>query len=379
MKASKKTAGLTIFLFMLTIVSGSYPALTAQTAPDADDTAKLVREADEAYQTGNFKLAIEKYQKAMRLIGEKKELAQTKQELFQTMTSLALTYFTIQENAKAEKQLEDLIKINPNQELDPEFYPPKFMEIFRAVQKNFLGKLLVDSTPAKADVAIGLNKLGQTPLTVEKMLKGNYVLKIELKGYEPASREIMVQAAMENRASFQLEAIQPVIEKKVEPAPAAAKQKKKFSPWILVGGAALAAAVVIILLTAKKKEPVKLMQALTFSDKNPVPIDILLPTYVPLEVSGITAKIEKVEFRVVIEHPNHMEDLSVTIVGTDTRTMYNIWNRAPSNAVPTVISGSSNDFNNVAPNGAWRLLVQNQGRNPGGKILEFTLKIYFYQ
>ena len=140
MKASKQNAVLTIFLFILAILSGSSPVLTAQTAPDADDTAKLVREADEAYQNGNFKLAIEKYQKAMRLIGEKKELAQTKQELFQTMTSLALTYFTIQENAKAEKQLEDLIKINPNHELDPEFYPPKFMEIFRGVQTKFPGQ-----------------------------------------------------------------------------------------------------------------------------------------------------------------------------------------------------------------------------------------------
>ena len=122
MKVNRSAAFITIFLFLMTIVSGSYPALRAETANAAEDTAKLVKEADEAYQNGNFKLAIEKYQKAMQLISEKKELAQTKQELFQTMTSLALTYFTIQENAKAEKQLADLVQINPNQELDPEYY-----------------------------------------------------------------------------------------------------------------------------------------------------------------------------------------------------------------------------------------------------------------
>jgi len=378
MKASKKTAALTIFLFILTIVLGSYPALMAQSAPDADDTAKLVREADEAYQNGNFRLAIEKYQKAMRLIGEKKELAQTKQELFQTMTSLALTYFTIQENVKATKQLEDLIQINPNHELDPEFYPPKFVEIFRGVQNGFLGKLVVDSTPAKADVAFGANKLGQTPLTIEKMLKGNYSLKVELKDYAPASREITVQAAKENKENFQLEALQPVIEKKAQPAPAELKKKKKFSPWLIVGGAALVA-VAVVLLAGKKSEPQKLLQSLTFSEKNPVPIDLILPTYIPLQVSGVPAKIEKIDFRVVIEHPLHMEDLIVTVIGSDTNTMYNIWNRQQSAVVPTVMSGTINDFNNVPPNGTWRLLVQNPGHNPGGRILEFTLKIYFYQ
>jgi hypothetical protein len=378
MKAGKKITALTIFLFVLTIVSGSYPALTAQGAPDADDTAKLVREADEAYQNGNFKLAIEKYQKAMRLIGEKKELAQTKQELFQTMTSLALTYFTIQENAKATKQLEDLIQINPNHELDPEIYPPKFVEIFRGVQNSFLGKLVVESVPANADVAVGLNKLGRTPLVIEKMLKGKYALTVELKGHAPSSREITVLAAMENRENFQLQALQPVIEKQALPAPAEVKKKKKFSPWIVAGGAALVA-VAVVLLTRKKAVVQPVLQSLSFNTDVNVPIDVLLPTYLPMEVSGVPAKIERLDYKVTIDHPNRMEDLSVTIVGTDTHTMYNIWNRQQSAVAPMVISGTTNDFNNVAPNGAWRLLVQNLGRNSGGRILNFTLKIYFYQ
>jgi subtilisin-like proprotein convertase family protein len=378
MKTSKRTASLTVCLFILTIVGGSYQGLVAQAAPPADDTARLVKEADEAYQNGNFKLAIEKYQKVMQLISEKKELAQTKQELFQTMTSLALTYFTIQENAKAEKQLEDLIQINPNHELDPEFYPPKFIEIFRGVQSRFLGRLVIDSTPAAAAVTIGTTKAGQTPLVVEKILKGKYLLKVELEGYLPVNREIAIQAATENKENVQLEALQPVIEQKAGPAPAAVRKKKKLSPLIIIGGAALVA-VAVLVLARKKSTPNKELQSLTFSDKNSVPIELLLPTYVPLNVRGVPAKIEKIEYRVVIEHPQHMEDLNVTIVGTNTLTMFNIWNRAQSATVPMVISGSSNAFDSVAANGTWRLLVQNQGHNPGGKILEFTLKIYFYQ
>jgi hypothetical protein len=227
-------------------------------------------------------------------------------------------------------------------------------------------------------VLLGANALGQTPLTVEKVLKGTYALKLELKGYAPVSKEIMVQAAMENRENFQLEALPPVVEKKAEPVPAEAKKKKKFPLLIVAGGAALAVAA-IVLLTAKKDEPQKELRSLTFNKTDVVPIDWILPTYALLEVNSVPAKIEKVDFKVTIEHPNHMEDLSVTIVAPDTHTMYNIWNRGQSPDVPTVMSGTINDFNNVGPNGTWRLLVQNPGRSPGGRIMGFLLRIYFYQ
>jgi Tfp pilus assembly protein PilN len=378
MKANRRTAGLTALLFILALVSGSYPALAVETAPAEEETARLVKEADEAYQNGNFRLAIEKYQKAMQLIGEKKELAQTKQELFQTMTSLALTYFTIQENAKAEKQLQDLIRANPNYEMDPEYYPPKFVEIYRGVQKNFLGRLAVTTVPAGAMVYLGSTKLGRSPLAAEKILKGKYELKAELEGFTPVRREIIVQADTENTEEMTLEKLQPVIEKSPPPAPVQAKKKKKLSPLVLVGGAVLVVAAVV-LLAGKKSTPAKQLKSLTFSENNPVPIDVLLPSYVPLNVSGVPARIEKIDFRVVIEHPQHMEDLNINIIGTDTHTLFNIWNRAQASEVPTVIGGSSNAFDSVAPNGTWRLMVQNQGHSAGGRILEFTLKIYFMQ
>ena len=376
MKASRRTACWTIVVFLLALAAGAYPA-AAWTGPETEESAKLVKEADEAYQNGNFKLAIEKYQKAMQLIGEKKELAQTKQELFQTMTSLALTYFTIQENAKAEKQLEDLIQVNPNQELDPEFYPPKFLEIFRAVQRNFLGKLTVTSTPPGATVSLGTNMLGTTPLTAEKILKGKYMLKVERKDYAPISREIIVQASVENKEELQLEALRTVVEKSQPLAPGKEKKKKKLSPFIIIGGAAVVAAVAVLATGKKSKE--KTLASLAFTQNMAMPIDTFLPTLMLLEVQGVPAKIERVEFRAVINHPEHMEGLVVNIVGTDNQTMFNIWNRGQASGTPQVMSGSTLNFNSLPANGVWKLLVQNPGRNPGGEIREFSLRIYFYQ
>jgi len=377
MKTNRGIVGITIALFLLTIVSGSYPALSAPAGSESEETTRLVKEADEAYQNGNFKLAIEKYQKAMQLISEKKELAQTKQELFQTMTSLALTYFTIQENANAEKQLADLVQINPNQELDPEFYPPKFLEIFRSVQASILGKLSVTSIPSGAAVTLGTNKMGSTPLTIEKLPKGKYLLKAEMNGYAPVSREILVQAAGETKEELQLEALKPVVEKSQPPAAAQAKKKKKLSPLVIIGGAVVVAAVIV--LAAGKKSKEKTLTSLAFTQNLAMPIDKILPSIMLLEVQGVPAKIERVDFRVVINHPGHMEDLEVSIVGIDGQSIFNIWNRGQSTASPQVMSGSTQSFNALPANGTWRLLVRNPGRNTGGEIREFTLRIYFYQ
>jgi subtilisin-like proprotein convertase family protein len=377
MKATRRTAAMTIALFLLTIVSASYPALSAPAGSETEETTRLVKEADEAYQNGNFRLAIEKYQKAMQLIGEKKELAQTKQELFQTMASLALTYFTIQENAKAEKQLADLVQINPNQELDPEFYPPKFLEIFRNVQANVLGKLIVTSIPSGAAVTLGATKMGSTPLTVEKLPKGKYQLKAEMNGYAPVSREILVQANVENKEELQLEALKPVVEKSQPPAAATAKKKKKLSPLLIVGGAALVAAVAV--LAFGKKSTQKTLTSLSFTQSLTMPINEILQTIMLLQVQGVPANIERVDFRVVIANPSHMEDLVVSIVGTDNQTMFNIWNRGQATGSPQIMAGSTTNFNGQAPNGVWHLLVQNPGHSKGGVIQEFSLRIYFYQ
>lgn len=343
-----------------------------------EETARLVKEADEAYQNGNFKLAIEKYQKAMQVIGEKKELAKTKQELFQTMTSLALTYFTIQENAKAQKQLEDLIRIGPNHELDPEFYPPKFLEIFRGVQRDLLGRLTVTSTPPGAKVTLGTAPLGVTPLSAEKVLKGTHELSVALEGYAPVRREISIQAALEHKEDLLLEALPPVIEKS-QPQAQAKKKKKKLSPLVIVGGVAAVAVIAAVLMSGKKSEPAKELRFIDVVHEGAVPIDILLPTYIPLNINGVPAKVERVEFRVVASHPGHMEDLNINIVGTDSKTLFNIWNRTQATSDPQVIKGVTEAFNALPGNGTWRLLVQNPGRSPGGEIREFMLKVFFYQ
>lgn len=377
MKATRHTALATIILFALAIVSGSLPAPAAPAEADTEETARLVKEADEAYQNGNYPLAIEKYQKAMKLISEKKELAKTKQDLFQTMASLALTYFTIQENAKAERQLRDLVQSSPNYELDPEFFPPKFMEIFRSVQRDLLGRLVVSSTPPGAAVTLGGNKLGTTPLTVEKVVKGKYELSVELKGYAPLRKEIIVLAGAENREELQLEAQKPVVEKSPPPAAVKGKKKKKLSPLVIIGGAAVVAAVVV--LATGKKASKKTLTSRGFTQNQAMAINEILPTTMLLEVGGVPAKIERLEFRVVINHPGHMEDLSVSIVGTDNQTLFNIWNRGQATDTPQVLAGATENFNTQAANGIWRLLVQNPGRSAGGMIQEFTLRIFYYQ
>ncbi len=225
MKYRKTISAITATIFLLVIMAGAYDRLSAQSAA-TDEISSLLKQADEAYQNGNFTLAIEKYQKVMEVLNNKKELAKTKQALIQTMISLALTYFTIRENEKAQKQLEDLITLNPNYELDPEIYTPKFIDMFKNVQKNLLGKITIVTTPPGCIIFLNGSKMGQSPLTLERCLKGKYQLKAELKGYGGVSQDIEIKPGLENRQELTLETEHAVVEKKLgKPLPVLKKRK----------------------------------------------------------------------------------------------------------------------------------------------------------
>ena len=380
MKPKRSISWATLFIFSLALLSGAYGELGAQTGENENkEISKLLQEADQNYQAGNFKEAIAKYQQVIQLINDKKELAKTKQELFQTMVSLALTYFTIQENEKAAKQLEELIRINPKQELDSEFYPPRFIGLFRQAQQLLLGKLEVTTTPSGAQITVADVRLGQSPLALDKYPAGTFTIQIELPGTKGIRQEITIKANENNVFSFSLDAEKPALEK-VAPLPAKDKmtgQKKRF-PWLIIGGAAILGGVAVALLAGKKDETKKLVSR-TFANTQAMAIEPILPTAMLLNVGGLPTPIEHIEFQAIINHPGHMEDLVVAIVGIDRQTTHVIWNRQQAANSPVVLSGSITVFNSLPPNGTWRLLVQNPGRNGGGIIQSFRLQFFYLE
>ncbi|MCK4761725.1 MAG: PEGA domain-containing protein [Candidatus Aminicenantes bacterium] len=390
MRNSKPISLITILLFSFTLFAGSYSTLFAQTTSADDEVAGKLKKAEEYYQNGDFKKAIEIYEGVIEELNQKKELVKAKQKLFQIMVSLAFTHFTIQENEKARTQLEKVIKLNPNQELDEEFYPPKFINIFKELRKPLLGSLRITSEPAQAAVYLDGDEVGKTPLKIEKCLKGEHDLKAKLKGYETASQKVTVNAAEESEAHLVLNKSKKAIAAKKEKAKPQKKEKvvvkkadkpkkKKISPVLLVLGAAAVAAVVVLLMGKKEKKPEPREVERLFSNPAPKDIRVVVDGFSLINVFGIPegAPIVRVEYMARVRHPA-MQDLTLDILGTDLSTQADIWDSDESPEEVTEIRGATHVFNGLPPNGRWKLTVHNHG-DQRGEIEEWHVKIVYME
>lgn len=365
MYQKKQVALFTLCLFLLTFVFGSYDNLYSQKKKKDDEILKQLDQAESQYQEGNFKKAIEIYENVIVVLQERKELAVTKQKLFQTMLSLAYTYFTIQENQKASDQLEKLLQLNPKQELDPEFYPPAFIQLFNSVQSKWIGGVSVTSDPAGTEVFFNGKSMGKAPFKLDSVGKGQYNIMAKKKGYRVYIGKLTVDAARESTLHIVLEkeTVSRVIEKKSEKP----KKKKKISPLLIVGGLALAAVVVVLALPKKeddkKQEPAEERFERIFGIE-PFDIEPRNITVVVIPVDGIQGRLELTRIGLLVNHPA-MNDLVITLRGTDNLTNYVVWQREESPNNPTEINEETRVFNSLPVNGGWHLSIRNAGDEPG--------------
>lgn len=376
MSRKREVSIITIIIFSFFIISSSYANPCSQSENKDKEISDLLKTAEQHYENGDFKKAIEIYEKIIQLLNEKKEFVETKQKLYQTMLSLALTYFAIQENEKAENQLEKLIRVNPNQELDPEFYSPKFIKMFKAIQSKLICSIEITSAPENAEIYLNDKKVGNTPLTIKKIIKGDYELRAELKGFFPDKRNITIAQGVENRVDIILKRSEEkpaVVEKPVKKP----KKKKKSSALLIVVGIAVVAAAVLVLSKGGKKTPEPEPRLLSrIFNGEPFEIKPDRQSAGVINVQGIPDRVEKIEYRVVVEFPA-MRDLFLSIVGTDQQTGHTIWNRGGSQDQPTIIQGTTQVFNSINPNGNWLILVRNNGEKEGA-VAECVLKIYYW-
>jgi len=372
MKFSRATTVFTLFFFIFFMFIGSNPELFPAAATEDPMISKLLAEAEDHYQNGKFKEAIGIYEQIIVELNKRKELVKTKQKLFTTMVSLALTYFTIQQTDKSRIQLAKLIRINPNQEIDEEIYPPKFVKQFREVQAETLGELTITSIPSGASVSIDNKEAGTTPLNIKKMVKGEYVVTLAKKGFMVMTQNAVVTPGSANSVNGVLEKVgkKKVIEKK-----GMKKKKKKLSPILLIGGLAAIGAILLLVLK-KKDEPEVQVRTLQFSNTDPVPINALVPAYSIIEASGIVGQVRKVEYSIRINHPR-IEDLTVSLIGTDNRALFSVWNKGPHEDGGKTFTGTTEVFNSIEPNGNWKVTVTNSGQRQTGEIARWSLKIFF--
>ncbi|MCP4220215.1 MAG: PEGA domain-containing protein, partial [bacterium] len=402
MKNTKSISIIVILVFFLSGVQwpGSYGVLFSQNQGNSGlEKQRLVdqqvKSAEKNYRDGNFKEAVRIY-KALILQLEK-EPAATDETLYRVVVSLAYTHFTINENQAARELLEKLVRAKPLHQLDPEFYPPKFLALLEEAQKKVLGSFHLVTTPAGADVFLDNKKIGKTPVTIPGMPAGSHHLKVEMQYYYTVEQDITIRRDSPNNFNFRLapaakqgeagqgaQAGGTVAQKKTLPSATAGedgpkvirkegkKKKKKISPFLIIGGVAVVAAAVL-LLTKKKKEEAK-QQTFTGSGRPPI---TLQGGYSTLEVSGLPSTIEKVEFSITIEHPA-MRDLHIVLRGTDGQSSYVVWNNFIGGETTKKLTGETTTFNSIDPNGTWRVVVSNSGEETG-LIRSWSLVIHYLE
>jgi hypothetical protein len=72
--------------------------------------------------------------------------------------------------------------------------PPQAVTKTEEPGPNALGGVIVNTSPARATVALGGMDTGKSPITFKGIRAGKYPLRISLDGYTPVEREVEVKA-----------------------------------------------------------------------------------------------------------------------------------------------------------------------------------------
>ncbi|RME06898.1 MAG: PEGA domain-containing protein [Deltaproteobacteria bacterium] len=105
-----------------------------------------------------------------------------------TLLYLALSYRGKGEEETASRFLRDLIRLDPDIELDQAMFPPDVLEAVEAARSAVAnlpkGRLFVESTP-EAEVWVAGKSYGQTPVEISDLPVGRTLVRLSREGYRP--------------------------------------------------------------------------------------------------------------------------------------------------------------------------------------------------
>ena len=247
---SKILAYLLIYSFFLLITSEAAPNNVNFDTNKEFKPVVRVKEAQEeisASQKDRFERLIEEGKKlfqeemdsegAIRKFKEAQYFAITKAQKADVFFYLSLAYYTTLGEGAEElaEAIRSLIEIDYYRELDKLLCPPRYIELFQEIKKEY-GVLLVQSKPAGADVYLNDNVVsaGKTPLTIG-CKAGSVKIRV-MKGKKEKTEILRVVAAEKTASSIFV-------------------LKGGSSLLLVLGGLALAGGAAVALLGGKKGKP----------------------------------------------------------------------------------------------------------------------------
>jgi hypothetical protein len=108
------------------------------------------------------------------------------------------------------------------------------------VPQPLTGMLVLNSTPAMAEIYIDGERKGETPMRINKLTVGKHSLRLVKEGYKPVNKTFNIEDGKTLELEERLEAEAPVVEKpqkpkeekKVEPKPKKEKPAKSATPSV---------------------------------------------------------------------------------------------------------------------------------------------------
>ena len=106
------------------------------------------------------------------------------------------------------------------------------------VPQPLTGMLVLNSTPAMAEIYIDGERKGETPMRINKLIVGKHALKLVKEGYKPLVKSFTIEDGKTLELEERLEAEAPVVEKpkkeekKEEPKPKKEKPAKPATPSV---------------------------------------------------------------------------------------------------------------------------------------------------
>jgi tetratricopeptide (TPR) repeat protein len=105
----------------------------------------------------------------------------------------ARAFFNLGQMGPAQDDLREALKLNPALEVNPDEVSQKIIDLLDVLRRQEIGTLYIDSEPGGAEVFLGGQRVGLTPLLPPApVYKGVHELEVRLQGYDSYSERITI-------------------------------------------------------------------------------------------------------------------------------------------------------------------------------------------
>ncbi|MBC8278644.1 MAG: PEGA domain-containing protein [FCB group bacterium] len=191
-------------------------------APDTEDP---LQKAIDLYYKGDFDNATV----ILSLIIDSGRLP--RENLIKAYEYLGASFILHNHPENARNEFIRALKLEPKLTMDPLKWDPKVFNYFNLVKSQVLGSLQIETIPIGATVLINDLLAGSTPLHIENLVSGDYIVEFEKSGYISYSDTVEVRANIESRISITL--------------------KRKANNWLYASGVIAAGTIIYFLLTSE--------------------------------------------------------------------------------------------------------------------------------